>query len=60
LPPLSFQRPSQVLEPRPSQALLLSDHPQELPYPLAQALLAQAAVEAELVLPFYHIQQSLE
>jgi hypothetical protein len=56
LPPLSSHRLSPALH--PSQAQLLSDHPLA-PVP-ALALLAQAAVEAELVLPFYHIRQTLE
>jgi hypothetical protein len=59
LPPLSSQRPFLGPELHPSRAQLF-DHPQEPPVPLAQARLAQAAVEAELVLLFYHIQQTLE
>jgi len=43
-----------VLELRPSQAQ------QQEPLVPAQALLALAAVEAELVLPFYHIRQTLK
>jgi len=55
LPPLSSQPAL-----HPSQALLLSDHPLAPVRALALALLAPAAVEAELVLPFYHNRQTLE
>jgi len=55
LPPLSSQRAL-----HPSQALPLSDHPLAPVPALALALLAQAPVEAELVLLFYHIRQTLE
>jgi hypothetical protein len=54
LPPLFSPFPFQVLELRPSQAQ------QQEPLVPAQALLALAAVEAELVLPFYHIRQTLK
>jgi hypothetical protein len=54
LPLLSSQRLSPALHPSQAQ---LSDHPLA-PVP-ALALLALAAVEAELVLPFYHIRQTL-
>jgi len=50
LPPLSSPLPFQVRELRPSQA-----QPQE-PLVPAQALLALAVVEAELVLLFYRIR----
>jgi len=53
LHPLFSPFPCQVLELHPSQA-------QEEPLVPAQALLALAAVEAEPVLPFYHIRQTLK
>jgi hypothetical protein len=56
LHPLFSPFPCQVLELRPSQA---QEQEQE-PLVPAQALLALAAVEAEPVLPFYHIRQTLQ
>jgi hypothetical protein len=56
LRPLFSPFPFQVLELRPSQA---QEQEQE-PLVPAQALLALAAVEAEPVLPFYHIRQTLK
>jgi hypothetical protein len=53
LHPLFSPFPCQVLELHPSQA-------QEEPLVPAQALLALAAVEAEPVLPFYHIRRTLK